>query len=74
MRPAGPDEWDEDRSAELVTRDSMVGTGMAVTPEELLGSDQGMAQNLGGMMGFGRFDRNPANRSFTPRGKSGLWD
>jgi nitrile hydratase subunit alpha len=34
MRPAGTDGWDEERLAELVTRDSMIGTGLAKRPEE----------------------------------------
>ncbi len=29
MRPAGTEGWDEERLASLVTRDSMIGTGMA---------------------------------------------
>jgi nitrile hydratase len=33
MRPAGTDGWSEDRLAGLVTRDSMIGTGLAVPPE-----------------------------------------
>jgi nitrile hydratase len=32
MRPAGTDGWSEDRLAELVTRDSMIGTGFAKSP------------------------------------------
>jgi nitrile hydratase len=28
MRPAGTDGWSEDRLAEIVTRDSMIGTGL----------------------------------------------
>ncbi|HLH89147.1 MAG TPA: nitrile hydratase subunit alpha [Xanthobacteraceae bacterium] len=32
MRPAGTDGWSEDRLAELVTRDSMIGTGFPKTP------------------------------------------
>jgi nitrile hydratase len=35
MRPAGTDGWSEDKLAELVTRDSMIGTGLAKWPEEL---------------------------------------
>jgi nitrile hydratase len=35
MRPAGTDGWSEERLADLVTRDSMIGTGLARTPEEL---------------------------------------
>ena len=34
MRPAGTDGWSEDRLATLVTRNSMVGTGLALKPEE----------------------------------------
>jgi nitrile hydratase len=32
MRPAGTDGWSEEKLAELVTRDSMIGTGLAKTP------------------------------------------
>lgn len=32
MRPAGTDGWDVDALADLVTRDSMIGTGLAVSP------------------------------------------
>lgn len=32
MRPAGTDGWSEDALADLVTRDSMVGTGLARSP------------------------------------------
>ena len=32
MRPAGTEGWNEDRLAELVTRDSMIGTGLAKNP------------------------------------------
>jgi len=34
MRPAGTDGWSEERLAALVTRDSMVGTGVAKSPVE----------------------------------------
>jgi nitrile hydratase subunit alpha len=33
-RPAGTDGWDEAKLASLVTRDSMIGTGLAKAPEE----------------------------------------
>jgi len=33
MRPAGTDGWSEDRLADLVTRDSMIGTGLAKLPQ-----------------------------------------
>ena len=32
LRPAGTLGWTEDRLAELVTRDSMIGAGLALTP------------------------------------------
>ena len=35
LRPQGTDGWSEDRLAELVTRDSMIGTGLARDPETL---------------------------------------
>ena len=34
MRPQGTDGWSEDRLADLVTRDSMVGTGLPKRPDE----------------------------------------
>jgi len=34
MRPAGAEGWSEDRLAALVTRNSMVGTGLALRPED----------------------------------------
>jgi len=33
MRPAGTEGWSEERLAGLVTRDSMIGTGLALPPE-----------------------------------------
>ena len=33
MRPPGTDGWSEERLAALVTRDSMIGTGLALSPE-----------------------------------------
>jgi nitrile hydratase len=33
LRPAGTDGWDEDRLAALVTRDSMIGTGLPLPPQ-----------------------------------------
>jgi nitrile hydratase subunit alpha len=32
MRPDGTDGWSEEQLAELVTRDSMIGTGFPKTP------------------------------------------
>jgi nitrile hydratase len=34
LRPAGTEGWSEEQLAELVTRDSMVGTGLARSPDE----------------------------------------
>jgi nitrile hydratase subunit alpha len=33
MRPAGTQDWTEERLAALVTRDSMIGTGLALEPD-----------------------------------------
>lgn len=33
MRPAGTDGWSEEKLAELVTRDSMIGTGLPIAPK-----------------------------------------
>lgn len=33
LRPAGTDGWSEERLAELVTRDAMIGTALAARPE-----------------------------------------
>jgi len=35
MRPAGTEGWSEERLAKLVTRDSMVGTGLGKNPSEV---------------------------------------
>jgi nitrile hydratase len=35
MRPAGTEGWSEERLADLVTRDSMIGTGLARSPTEI---------------------------------------
>jgi nitrile hydratase len=35
MRPAGTDDWSEDKLADLVTRDSMIGTGLPLNPGEV---------------------------------------
>jgi nitrile hydratase subunit alpha len=35
MRPAGTEGWSEERLADLVTRDSMIGTGLARSPAEI---------------------------------------
>ena len=35
MRPEGTQGWSEERLADLVTRDAMIGTGVALTPAQL---------------------------------------
>jgi nitrile hydratase len=35
MRPSGTEGWSEERLARLVTRDSMIGTGLARHPAEV---------------------------------------
>ena len=35
LRPAGTEGWSEERLSRLVTRDSMIGTGLAKTPEDV---------------------------------------
>ncbi|MBO0756995.1 MAG: nitrile hydratase subunit alpha, partial [Bradyrhizobiaceae bacterium] len=35
-RPAGTDDWSEERLASLVTRDSMIGTGLPKRPQDVL--------------------------------------
>ena len=35
MRPAGTAGWSEERLADLITRDSMIGTGLAKSPGEV---------------------------------------
>jgi len=35
MRPAGTEGWNEDQLADLVTRDSMIGTGLPLRPDQI---------------------------------------
>ena len=35
VRPAGTEGWSEERLAQLVTRDAMIGTGLAKRPEDV---------------------------------------
>jgi nitrile hydratase len=35
MRPAGTEDWSEEQLAALVTRDAMIGTGLAIPPDEV---------------------------------------
>jgi len=43
MRPEGTEGWSEERLAGLVTRDSMIGTGVALRPSELGATPDGAA-------------------------------
>jgi nitrile hydratase len=38
MRPKGTEGWSEERLADLVTRDSMIGTGVALEPDQVVRS------------------------------------
>jgi nitrile hydratase len=38
MRPASTDGWSAERLADLVTRDSMIGTGLALSPDQVVRS------------------------------------
>ena len=51
MRPAGTDGWSEDKLAELVTRDSMIGTGLPKVSQGHREVNGG--QDLGGTHGHG---------------------
>jgi nitrile hydratase len=35
IRPSGTEGWSEEQLADLVTRDSMIGTGVCLTPDQL---------------------------------------
>jgi nitrile hydratase len=45
MRPDGADGWSEEQLAGLVTRDSMIGTGLALAPGSAPGAMNGVAMN-----------------------------
>ncbi len=55
MRPPGTAHLDEDALVELVTRDSMIGTGLALAPAQLMEGSRVMnaAHDMGGMQAFG---------------------
>jgi nitrile hydratase len=38
IRPAGTEDWSEEALADLVTRDSMIGTGVALRPDQVVRS------------------------------------
>lgn len=52
MRPAGTEGWPEDDFAELVTRDSMIGTGICLLPPAGYRHMNGI-HDMGGMHGMG---------------------
>ena len=62
MRPAGTEGWSEEKLAELVTRDSMIGTGFAKRPEEVAVMDG--IHDMGGMDGFGKVEPEPNEPPF----------
>ena len=57
MRPAGTEGWSEEQLAELVTRDSMIGTGLPRRPEEARSMNG--VHDMGGMDGFGKVEPEP---------------
>ena len=64
MRPAGTDGWSEERLAELVTRDSMIGTGLPGSRRRMNG-----AHDMGGdAWASARCSRSRTSRCFTPSG------
>ena len=50
MRPSGTEGWSEEQLAALVTRDSMVGTGLPLSPGA---RRMNGIHDMGGMDGFG---------------------
>ena len=55
MRPAGTEGWSEDKLADLVTRDSMIGTGLPLQARPGGGVMDGV-HDMGGMDGFGKVE------------------
>ena len=47
MRPAGTEGWREDALAALVTRDAMIGTGLALAPDPSAGADPSVGAGAG---------------------------
>ena len=57
MRPAGTEGWSEDKLADLVTRDSMIGTGLPLNPGQGKRSEvMDGVHDMGGMDGFGKVE------------------
>ena len=62
MRPAGTEGWSEEKLADLVTRDSMIGTGLPKKPGEVALMDG--IHDMGGMDGFGKVEPEPNEPPF----------
>ena len=45
-RPHGTEGWSEEQLAELVTRDSMIGAGLALSPEQALSAEKSAAHRI----------------------------
>ena len=45
-RPRGTEGWSEEQLAELVTRDSMIGAGLALSPEQALSAEKSAAHRM----------------------------
>ena len=63
MRPAGTEGMSEEQLADLVTRDSMIGTGLPLAPDA---SRMNGPHDLGGAQGFGPIVAG-AGRALVPR-------
>ncbi len=61
MRPAGTEGWSEEQLADLVTRDSMIGTGFPKTPGAPVMNG---VHDMGGMDGFGKVEAEPNEPMF----------
>ncbi len=66
MRPAGTEGWSEEQLAELVTRDSMIGTGLPRSRPKDIGKMNGV-HDMGGMDGFGTVEPEPNEPVFHAR-------
>ena len=62
MRPAGTEGWSEERLADLVTRDSMIGTGLPKQPHEVALMDG--AHDMGGVPWSGPVEPEPNEPPF----------
>ena len=71
MRPAGTEGWTEERLAELVTRDSMIGTGLALDPRCGGGVRMNGVHDMGGLTNFGPVIEEPDEPASMPTGSNG---